>query len=608
MDGAAALRRTVPELLAWRASATPQAIAFQTRQTVDDRWEAITWAEHQAAVRRVARALAGYGLHPGARVGILAPTSIRWEIAQMAALGRGAVVVGIDPNYPDAQLAEILREVKLTGVLVHDRATLLRLDQQALEDLKFIGCLYGQCERDGQDAASFDEILEGEEGAETAASELRPEPADAAIIVFSSGTTGKPRPILYSHGQVITAMAAILDAFPDIGEGSRLMCWLPLANLFQRMINFCAIACGASTYVISDPREVMAHIGAVDPDLLIGVPRFFERVHGAIQDRVRRAPAPMAWLGRWAISMGERSALASGKGTPLHGTERLLARIADRLVLSRLRRAFGANVRYLVSGSAPMSARLLDFYDAIGLPVYEAYGVSENIVPVAMNRPGARRPGTVGRPLVANDFRLARDGEIEIRGPGVFTGYWNRTGEEDRPDRDGFWRTGDLGALDTDGFLQIRGRKSDLFKTSTGRWVSPVEIEQRLRRIAYVDYAFVFGAGRKAVVAVLGIDRSRFATTVSTLGDATATGSNDVVCSDVASVTQDLPGYQRPAALLISLEPLSIDRGEVTTNLKPRRKAIEAKYSARLNELYAIVEQRGAGKVDGSRAMPVLEA
>jgi long-chain acyl-CoA synthetase len=250
----------------------------------------------------------------------------------------------------------------------------------------------------------------------------------------------------------------------------------------------------------------------------------------------------------------------------------------------------------------------LEFFDSIGLPVYEAYGLSENIVPVAMSRPGVRKLGTVGRPLPVNEVRLTPEGEIRVRGPGVFVGYWNAVDERDRPDSDGFWSTGDLGILDADGFLQITGRRSDLFKTSTGRWISPVEIEQHLRRIPYVEYALVFGAGRKAPVALLGIDAGRLANAIHRDGGGTENIEvrNETLAADVAAATQILPAYRRPAALLISTETLSIDRGELTTNLKLRRNAIQEKFSAQIDALYERLEHLHAR--NDSDSMPILEA
>lgn len=586
----AALASTVPELLARRVAETPNAVALYVKDSASGAWRAITWSEHYAAVSRLAGGLRECGLGGGDHAGILAPNSDRWEVAQMAALQCGAVVVGLDPTYPDDQLNELIGRIGLSALFVHDEAMLARLDPTKLGELKLLCCLYGHSSSALPALKHFD-ALTSRDAVDPDGS--GPEPDDGAIMVFSSGTTGKPKPIVYSHAQVMTAASAILEAFPDLGSETRMLCWLPLANLFQRMINFCGIARGTSSYILGDPRQVMNCIGEANPHLLIGVPRFFERVHSAMRQRLDEATGAAGAIGEWAIGVALRRTRAQRDGTALGVLDRAFYPIADRLVLSRLRGVFGSNIRYLVSGSAPLSAWLLEFFDAIGLPIYEAYGVSENIVPVAMNRPGTHKPGTVGRPLAINEVKLADDAEIRVRGRGVFAGYWN-TADAPKPDDEGFWGTGDLGEVDADGYLRITGRKSDLFKTSTGRWVSPIEVEQQLQRIPYVEYTVVFGAGRKAVVALMGIQSDRL--------PKESASRYASLWADVTAATQELPEYRRPAAVLVSTEALSIGAGDLTTNLKLRRKAIEARYSARLDQLYMALER---GSKAGS--LPVFE-
>ena len=228
----------------------------------------------------------------------------------------------------------------------------------------------------------------------------------------------------------------------------------------------------------SDPKSVMQYVRRVNPHLLIGVPRFYEKLYAGVLDKIAESSRPVSAAANWALETGARHARAARGAGRSFAVERLSGRVADRLILRRLRTMFGSNMRYLVSGSAPMPLWLLDWFEGIGLPVFEAYGVSEDIVPIAMNRPGARRPGTVGKPLAGQEVRLADDNEILVRGPGVFHGYAGTTpGELPAPDDRGFWATGDYGEFDADGFLRVRGRKSDAFKLSTGRWVAPAGIE-----------------------------------------------------------------------------------------------------------------------------------
>lgn len=579
--------RTVPELLRRRAGLSPTGIAYRVPESGANRPSVIRWADHERAAARLAIVLHARGIGPGDRVGIVAATSVAWEAAQMAVLRLRGVVVGLDPNYPDVELRSLVASTELRAMFVQDVATAARIIDGTSDRALLVVSIESGATSSGRGIVALDALLK--EQVDGTKLELPgPVPEDDAIMVFSSGTTGHPKPIVYTHAQVVLAVEALVDAFPDLGENGRLICWLPLANLFQRMINFCAIARGAGSTIVSDPRTVMDHMEAASPDLFVGVPRFFERVHAGIRDRLASGPRPIAKLAAWAIAAGKRRAAAHRAGTPPQVANSLAAAIADRLILSKLRRVFGGNPRYLLSGSAPMPGWLLEFFEGIGLPVYEAYGVSENIVPVAMNRLGMRKLGTVGRPLPDNEVVVSDEGEIRVRGPGVFRGYWRAGPADPRPDGEGFWSTGDLGAFDEAGFLRVQGRKADIFKTSTGRWVAPAEIEERLRRIPYVEHAVVFGEGRKVVVALLVLSSTQSARPADESGLSR-------VSTDIANVVGDLAAHQQPAGALVVREAFSIGGGELTTNLKLRRKAVGVKYATAIDRLYEELEGGATG-------------
>jgi len=349
--------------------------------------------------------------------------------------------------------------------------------------------------------------------------------------------------------------------------------------------------------VISDPREVMRYLPRANPHLLIGVPRFYEKIQAGIRDRIASSPRPVSAVVRWALEAGaKRARAARGQGSQSL-IQRGISKIADRLVLRRLRTIFGSNIRYLISGSAPMPMWLLDWFEGVGLPVFEAYGVSENIVPIAMNRSGERRPGTVGRPLAGQDVRLADDNEILVRGPGVFRGYLAAPGTTaPAPDHQGFWATGDYGEFDADGFLRVVGRKSEVFKMSTGRWIAPADVEALLRRIPYVEHAMVLGAGHRFVVALLAVESDRLPQGTM-YGDIAAPaaaspmhGAGAMIRRDVLAATVVLPSYQRPAGVLVTTRRLTIEGGELTSNLKLRRPVVEERFAAEIQGLFAAME------------------
>ena len=390
-------------------------------------------------------------------------------------------------------------------------------------------------------------------------------------------------------------MASILVAFSAIGPGSRLACWLPLSNLFQRMINLCAVGRGAQTFYVDDPRRIMQHLAAISPHLFIGVPRFYEKLHAGILDAAAAGPAWQRILVQWAMRAGERRARALRDGTDLGALDHLSTWMAERLVLRRIRGVMGANLQYLISGSAPMPVWLLERFQALGFLVLEAYGMSESIVPVAANRPDHYRFGTVGQPMAGIEVRLAADGELLLRGPGIFTGYLGETTPGDRLDTDGFLASGDYASIDAEGFVTLRGRKSDLFKTSTGRRIAPASIENLLRQIPYVEHAVAFGANRPFVVAVMAVAEPALR---QRLGGRTAMADPEAAAAairaDVASALAELPGYQRPAGAVLTMRPFSIADGQITPNLKVRRANVEMAFAENLAELFdAIAREPG---------------
>ncbi|MCU0898592.1 MAG: AMP-binding protein [Burkholderiales bacterium] len=570
---------TVPEMLARRAARSPGAPAFHALAQ-DGVMRPSSWSVIAAQAAAVAAALAARGVTTGDRVAILAPTSIEWEVAQLGALQAGACVAGVDPYYPDRVLGAALEAVAPSVIVAESAEAFARVSPVSRDGARLLIALRGA----GDERVVPLERLVAESHPPPV---RRPRAEDLAIITFSSGTTGDPKPIAYTHAQVVATVHAILAAFPEIDEGAHLLCWLPLANLFQRIIDFCAIERGATSFVVEDPREVMRYVAIANPDLLIGVPRFFEKLQAGIQARFDASPVT-ARLARWALARGD----------PARGTlSRMHHALADRILLRKVRAAFGSRLKFFVSGSAPMPTWLLEWFEALGLPVLEAYGVSENIVPLAINTLAARKLGSVGRPLAPNELKVGAEDEIFVRGPGVFAGHLERgVLVPARLTPDGYWPTGDCGTQDAGGFVSLTGRKADLFKLSTGRWVVPAPIEQRLRRSPGVDEAVVLGAGRKVTLAVIGISPE----TRRRLGGPEGTGAltpreQTALLRGIDAALSDVPAHARPAGLLVTTDPFSVAGGELTSNLKVRRKAVEAKHREAIEALFASAERSHEG-------------
>ena len=581
---------TLPELLSQRCAATPEAAAYVAIDA-RGRWAPTSWSQLASCADSVAAALLAGGVGKGQRVAIMAATSVAWEFAQHGALRLGAVVAGIDPAYPAEQLEQVLRPLAPAALCVDDRQSLARLPEDLRSQTGLVLLFNGEAE--GANELSLGAILAGGRG--EAPLPPGPAPDDAALMVYSSGTTGAPKAIVYTHRQVLLAIAAILGQFDGIDERTRLVCWLPLANLFQRQINFCAIAAGACSHLLRDPRTLMDHLGAIAPDLLIGVPRVFERIQRGLMQRLDSLPRPLPRLAAWAIASGRERALARCEARTPRWAARLFAPLAELLLFRRLRAAFGGRLRFALSGSAPMPRWLLLWYEAIGLPLLEAYGTSENIVPNAINRLDQRKLGSVGRPLPPTELRLDEDGEILLRGPGLCAGYWQAPEESAGRFTDaGYWRSGDLGRFDEQGFLFLLGRKSEIIKTPDGKWLAPQRVEEQLRRAASVEQAAVLSLASGGLAAILSL-----------AAPAPEDPGYARLRAELQPLLGDLPANHRPRAMIVSREPFSVAAGELTTNLKLRRATLAERHAAPLQRLERELAQRRRA---GDAALLIVDA
>ncbi len=576
-----------------RAELDPEQIAFRHR--VADVWTGVTWTEFVARAEALAKGLAAVGLTHGSRIAIMAPTSLEWELFQLAALLNGAAVAGFDPHDHPTRVRAMMATADIDTLVVADSGLLERLAASELPNLRRIICLAGAAPVQSHaltEGYTVEALLRAGEGV---ALPIPPSGDDPATLIFTSGSTGEPKGILYTHAQVVLAVESILQAFPEIRAGDRMVCWLPLSNLFQRMLNYCAAGRGAETWLVSDPQTIMQRLPEIRPHVFIAVPRFFEKLEEGMRNRLDALSAWSRTIAEWALSVGDAHARRLRTGTSPSFIARCSVVLAERLVLQRLRAVLGGEVRYLVSGSAAFPASLLERFHAMGLLVLEAYGLSENVVPVALNRPAAWRFGTVGKVLPANEIAISGEGEVLVRGEGVCRSYLG-----DLPadvDADGFLATGDLGTLDEDGFLTLSGRKSEIFKTSTGRKVAPLPVEYALRRLPGVDQAVLLGAGNKAPVAIITLMATRAESDLATFASTLA--------ARIPEALRDLPTYSHPAGLLVLRTPFGIASGELTSNLKLRRAVIQSRHKDALDELFARLENESlfVAQLDANRCL-----
>jgi long-chain acyl-CoA synthetase len=429
---------------------------------------------------------------------------------------------------------------------------------------------------------------------EERAAEIRPDAL--ATLIYTSGTTGRPKGVELAHSAWVAQSRSIQDSGFLDHPGVSQFFWLPLAHVFGKMVGTAQLRVGFPTAVDGRVDRLVENLGQVRPTFVCAVPRIFEKVHAKVIAGGREGGAAKAAIFRWALGVGlEHARLVRGGGRPgpVLSVQRALA---DRLVFSKVRRLFGGRLRFFVSGSAPLSKDVAEFFDAMGVVILEGYGLTESSAATHVNLPGCRRIGTAGPALPGIETRIAADGEILMRGPWIMRGYHGLAEETaEALDAEGWLHTGDVGSVGADGFLSITDRKKDLIKTSGGKYVAPTEIESKLKALSpYVAQVLVHGDRRRFVSALVALDPEairRWAEQRGLSGRTAAelAASEEVralVAREIERLNATLPRFANVKRFAILPRELSEAEGEVTPSQKLKRKAIEARYRAELDALY----------------------
>ncbi|HEY8547165.1 MAG TPA: AMP-binding protein [Acidimicrobiales bacterium] len=591
---------TLPALLLQQAAAHPDRVAMRKRDL--GRWKQYTWADYAERAAAAGMGLRALGVEPGDRVAIHSLNRPAWLLADMGAQGIGAMSVGIYPTSPEAEVEYVLAhsgakvliaedEEQVDKVLavrerLPDLLKVVVIDPRGV-DLATEGLMtFAELEALGRDSGGLDAFR-------AAVAEV--DPSTAAVIVYTSGTTGPPKGAMLSHANLQAASRngqRIFEVTPD----DEVLSYLPLCHIAERLVS--AINAVTIGYVVNfgdGVDELAADLRQVQPTYFLGVPRVWEKLMAGVQIRMDDA----GWLKRanyrfW-MRRGGRLARKRWRGG-LGWLDRLQYALGWVLLYRSLRRKLGlGRIAYALSGAAPIAPQVLEFFWALGVPVVEGYGQTENTAQATVTPVDDVRIGKVGRAVPDSEVRIADDGEILTRGPGTFLGYF-RDPEATKAtvDEDGWLHTGDVGELDDDGFLTITDRKKDIIITSGGKNISPSEIENRLKVSPYVREAIVIGDGRKYLVALIGIELdtvSRWAlqhrvpfTTYADLSSKPEVveligGVVDEVNTELAQVEQ----IKRFALLPKELEQ---EDGEVTATQKVKRKAISEAFGPLIEELY----------------------
>ena len=555
--------------------------------------------------RALSLGLSALGLQPGDRVALVSESRPEWVISDLAVLTAGAVTVPVYPTLSAPQMWFILAESASRFAIVSNAAQVAKIMEvkAGVHDLQAVIVMDGDAEGGpfrvltiAEVIASGEKMLATDPGAadryrETAA---RVQPNSLATIVYTSGTTGDPKGVMLTHRNIISNVIAT-KGWIGLDPSDRLLSFLPLSHVFERVVLFRSLFDGASVYFAETMTSVARDLQRVKPTVMTGVPRAWEKFHGAIHEGLNKLTGVRKALATWAIGVGydyTRIWFAGGKPPALLGVKRA---IADRLVFAKVRERTGGRLRFLVSGSAPLSPKIGEFFFAINLPILEAYGLTESSPGITANPPDAPRLGTVGKPLPGVEVRIGSDGEILVRGPNVMQGYYQRTEATAEALVGGWLHTGDIGQLSDDGYLTITDRKKDLIVTSGGKKIAPQPLENLLKADPLVSEAVLIGEQRKFPAALLVPDFAKLEARFAAMKLRAASREELVRHPEVLRLYQEvldrlngsLAQFERVKRFALLPTEFTMERGELTPTMKVRRQVVEQRWRSVIDTIYA---------------------
>ncbi len=566
-------------------------------------WETIAAERALGDVESLALALRERGIARGDRVALLSENRYEWAVTDLAVLGLGAVTVPIYPTLTAAQFRALLENSEAKVLVVSTLAQLekARIAAAGLPFVRALVCMDPLPPGGPADEQALHTLLERgsarravqPDAFRSAADAVRPD--DLATIIYTSGTTGEPKGAMLTHANIVSNVAASLQVL-RYEAADRYLSFLPLSHIFERMAGFYSIlACGAGIAYAQSIETVGSDALEVRPTIMCGVPRFFEKVQGRILEAARAHPAPVKALFTWGLAHGmarARAHYARRRPSPLTALQMPLA---DRLVLSKIRARLGGRLRFCVSGSAPLSPAVMEFFYAIGIPIVEGYGLTETSPVIAVNPLGREKPGTVGPPIPGVEVKIGDEGEILTRGPHVMRGYYHNEAATREALRDGWFHTGDIGHLDADGYLVITDRLKDLLVLAAGKKIAPQPLEAKLKASPWVSEAVLLGDRRPYVVCLVVPDFARLEAEAKARGWTFAPRHALVERPDVRALYQseidrlnaDLARFEQIKRFALLDRELSQEAGELTPKLSVKRKVVMATFAAVIEELYA---------------------
>ena len=583
-----------------RIAATPTAEAF--RYPENGGWTTVTWQQVGQRVELLAAGLISLGIKPEERVALASGTRYEWVVVDFAILAAGAATTTVYPTTHAEDVAFIVANSGSRIVVAEDQKQVDKLIAHRAELPAVQNVVVIDGDGDGDWVITLSDLEQRGKQLLTDSPSAVTDRIDAirpdqlATLIYTSGTTGKPKGVRLTQDSW-TYTAAAMDALGVLSDKDLNYLWLPLAHAFGKVMLALPLAIGFPTVIDGRVDKIIENLTVIRPTIMGAVPRIFEKVHGKINEMVAKEGGVKKRLFDWATGVGvqmSRVRQAGERPSPLLAAQ---YKLADRLVLSTIRDRFGGRMRFFISGSAALDREIAQWFDAVGVIVLEGYGLTETSAASSINRPGAYRFGTVGWTLPETDVKIAADGEILLKGPGVMNGYHDLPeATAEAIDAEGWFHTGDIGELDAEGFLRITDRKKDMFKTSQGKYVAPSAISANFKAVCpYASEIIIYGEGKPYCVALVSLEAEAIQEWAADNGLAGKSfgeiardeKTREMVGGYVETLNKHLNRWEQVKKFSIIDRELTVEAGDLTPSLKLKRKSVVDNFHDSIYKLYA---------------------
>ncbi len=560
----------------------------------DGEWRDWNYGQVFERVKGIAGGIASLGLQLGDRISLISSNRPEWALCDLGSMCAGTVIATIYPDLIAEDVAYILKhsQSRLVFAENRDQAEKILYWRESLPQLEHLVLFEEDLPEDGFviHLSTLEAMGTGEKAEDRLAKSLEADRETPLTLIYTSGTTGDPKGVILTHGNILGTVRAVLESAGEQHIHHLNLSFLPLAHALERVGgHYSPIYIGGTIAYARDLESLAEDFQSIKPEFAITVPRFFEKLYDRIQAAVESGSPIKRRIFRWAEKIGKRRSEYVESGRPVPTGLALRFKVAHRLVFSKLTERLGGKIRYFVAGGAPLAADLGRFFHAADILICEGYGATETSAPATLNTPEAYRFGSVGRSLPGTEIRIASDGELLIRGPGVFKGYFNdpeTTAEAFNSE--GFYRSGDIGSVDEDGYFYITDRKKELIITAGGKNIAPTKLENLLKAQPCISNAMVHCDRRPYVVALLTMDRLILSSSHPELAVARGDyeGVRALLGEQVEAVNRHLPRYEQIKKFRVIDDDFSPESGELTLTMKLKRRVIEERYRHLLDGMY----------------------